>query len=94
MNYFYLCVYSGHYMVIDALYLAQRKSSSSLDASKMTSQTFQPASKYCVRFWYNMHGSDVKPIYVYTKVHLDKLRIHRTKRNSIMLKKPSTSTMH
>ncbi|XP_061164318.1 MAM and LDL-receptor class A domain-containing protein 1-like [Saccostrea echinata] len=59
---------SGHYMVIDAQYISQHSSSTSEHNFRLVSPTFEPAQHYCIRFWYNMHGTDVKPLKVYAKI--------------------------
>ncbi|XP_062612115.1 uncharacterized protein LOC134273914 [Saccostrea cucullata] len=59
---------SGHYMAIDANYISQHSSSSTTHTYRLLSPTFEPAQHYCIRFWYNMHGTDVKPLKVYAKV--------------------------
>lgn len=59
---------SGHYMTINALYISEHSSSSTRHTLHLVSPSFDPAPNYCIRFWYNMHGSDVQPLKVYAKV--------------------------
>ncbi|XP_052076434.1 mannose-binding protein C-like isoform X2 [Mytilus californianus] len=45
------------------------RSSTGTTTSRLISPTFNPASNYCVRFWYTMYGKDVKTLNVYAQVH-------------------------
>lgn len=63
-------LFEGHYMTINADYIAQHTSSSSSHTMRLVSPTFEPAPNYCIRFWYNTHGVDVQPLKVYAKVTL------------------------
>lgn len=44
------------------------KYSAGKTTGRITSPTFQPASNYCVRFWYTLYGKDVDTLNVYAKV--------------------------
>lgn len=46
------------------------KSSTGRTTSRLISPTFNPATNYCVRFWYTMYGKDVKTLNVYAQVLL------------------------
>ncbi|KAK3099537.1 hypothetical protein FSP39_005990 [Pinctada imbricata] len=59
----------GHYMMADAYYQSQHSSSSSVYDTFLTSKTFKPATNYCLRFWYNMYGRDIRPINVFVKIN-------------------------
>ncbi|KAK7089684.1 hypothetical protein V1264_024522 [Littorina saxatilis] len=58
----------GHYMFLDAVKVAASTSSSALKSYTMTTPTYPPGPGYCVRFWYNMYGHDVKDLQVYAKI--------------------------
>ncbi|KAK3100672.1 hypothetical protein FSP39_023592 [Pinctada imbricata] len=56
----------GHYMYIDAKNMAS--SSHTTYTARLQSKEFPPSSGYCVMFWYNVHGKDVRNLNVYAEV--------------------------
>lgn len=58
----------GHYMYMDAHKIAVGTTSSSEHKAGLASAQLPPGPGYCIRFWYNMYGSDVKDLNVYAKV--------------------------
>lgn len=58
----------GHYMFLDAYDHATRHSSSTTSTARFISPEFPSSHGYCILFWYNLHGADVKELNVYAKV--------------------------
>lgn len=61
-------IYLGHYMFLDAYNHASRHSSSTTSTTRLISPELPASRGYCVMFWYNLHGADVKTFNVYAKV--------------------------
>ncbi|XP_052720777.1 MAM and LDL-receptor class A domain-containing protein 1-like [Crassostrea angulata] len=59
----------GHYMFLDAYNHASRHSSSTTSTTRLISSELPASRGYCVMFWYNLHGADVKTFHVYAKIH-------------------------
>lgn len=58
---------SGSFMLMDAKTLGQ--SSSHYTYIRLASPTLKRSDNYCIKFWYNMYGVDVKALNVYAKIH-------------------------
>ncbi|XP_060083128.1 uncharacterized protein LOC132562401 [Ylistrum balloti] len=57
---------TGHYMYLDAARLASY--SNTEHVVRMTSPLLTPSTGYCLRFWYNMYGTDIQTLNVYAKI--------------------------
>lgn len=55
-------------MFLDAYNHASRHSSSTTSTTRLISPELPASRGYCVMFWYNLHGADVKTLNVYAKV--------------------------
>ncbi|XP_063413996.1 uncharacterized protein LOC134696242 [Mytilus trossulus] len=59
---------NGHYMMLNSQGAAS--SSQTTHTSRLDSPQFTTSSAgYCIKFWYNMHGQDIKFLKVYAKVN-------------------------
>ncbi|XP_033743712.1 MAM and LDL-receptor class A domain-containing protein 1-like [Pecten maximus] len=57
---------TGHYMYLDPAHVASY--SSTKHVVRMTSPLLSPSTGYCLRFWYNMYGTDIETLNVYAKI--------------------------
>lgn len=57
---------TGHYMYLDAEHVSGY--SNTKRVVQMTSPLLTPSTGYCLRFWYNMYGSDIETLNVYAKI--------------------------
>jgi len=62
---------TGYYMLLDSKKVA---SSSAQHTARFVSPYFDAAPNYCIRFWYNMHGADIRTLNVYAKVCMTPLK--------------------
>ncbi|OWF37289.1 Enteropeptidase [Mizuhopecten yessoensis] len=58
---------SGYYMSMDPQ--TQTSSSQHTRHFRLVSPIMKSANNYCIKFWYNMYGTDVKDLKVYAKVN-------------------------
>ncbi|VDI33849.1 Hypothetical predicted protein, partial [Mytilus galloprovincialis] len=59
---------NGHYMMLNSQGAAS--SSKTTHTSRIDSPQFKTSSAgYCIKFWYNLHGQDIKFLKVYAKVN-------------------------
>ncbi|XP_062612116.1 uncharacterized protein LOC134273915 [Saccostrea cucullata] len=59
----------GHYMFLDAYNHATSHSHASTSTTRFISPELPSSHGYCILFWYNLHGNDVKELNVYAKIH-------------------------
>ncbi|XP_060083139.1 MAM and LDL-receptor class A domain-containing protein 1-like [Ylistrum balloti] len=59
---------SGYYMLMDAKTLGG-SSSGHTRIFRLDSPSMKSSQNYCIKFWYNMYGSDVQNLNVYAKIH-------------------------
>jgi hypothetical protein len=55
-------------MLLDAYNHASRHSSATTSTARLISPELPASHGYCILFWYNLHGADVKELNVYAKV--------------------------
>ena len=55
-------------MLMDGYALAEHTSSEDAREVSIMSQEFPPAQGYCIRFWYNMFGLDVRNFSAHAQV--------------------------